>query len=301
MSSVHCFATCPSVQLINSLVTTSTQTVSSNKSDICECTQIQEGGWEITCFNSNSNTNSETSQPEFADDFNIIPLAFFIRYEIGRQVKITCDSGVPLWRPALFQGFGIESIDSFSFVNCVLPQSLPLSVILHRTSSIKAINFTSKNNSESTASNQNYKAFNEAPEISKVRSLAITSKESVSVEQLNILLMSLESLEQLKLSQFKLNDIVNLTATALFDKSEELINVNNETKHFNTSEKTRLVLDENILNFGQSFPNLKVLRLQSFINELVPGLLFDMLNGLTKLEYLELDSNNLASLPEKSF
>ncbi len=104
MSSVHCFATCPSVQLINSLVTTSTQTVSSNKSDICECTQIQEGGWEITCFNSNSNTNSETSQPEFADDFNIIPLAFFIRYEIGRQVKITCDSGVPLWRPALFQG-----------------------------------------------------------------------------------------------------------------------------------------------------------------------------------------------------
>ncbi len=201
----------------------------------------------------------------------------------------------------LFLGFGIESIDSFSFVNCVLPQSLPLSVILHRTSSIKAINFTSKNNSESTASNQNYKAFNEAPEISKVRSLAITSKESVSVEQLNILLMSLESLEQLKLSQFKLNDIVNLTATALFDKSEELINVNNETKHFNTSEKTRLVLDENILNFGQSFPNLKVLRLQSFINELVPGLLFDMLNGLTKLEYLELDSNNLASLPEKSF
>ncbi len=103
MSSVDCFATCPSVQLINSLVTTSTQTLSSNKSDICECTQIQEGGWEITCYN--SNTNSETSQPEFSDEFNIIPFAFFIRYEIGRQVKITCDSGLPLWRPALFQGF----------------------------------------------------------------------------------------------------------------------------------------------------------------------------------------------------
>jgi hypothetical protein len=90
------------VQLINSLVTTSTRTVSSNKSDICECTQIQEGGWEITCYN--SNTNSETSQPEFSDEFNIIPFAFFIRYEIGRQVKITCDTGLPLWRPALFQG-----------------------------------------------------------------------------------------------------------------------------------------------------------------------------------------------------
>lgn len=102
ISSVHCFATCPSAQLINSLVTSSTQTVSSNKSDICDCSQIQEGGWEITCYSSNA--DSETSQPEFADEFNIVPFAFFIRYEIGRQVKITCDNGVPLFRPALFQG-----------------------------------------------------------------------------------------------------------------------------------------------------------------------------------------------------
>ena len=90
-SMVNCFANCPSSQLISTLVT---QTDSEPK---CECSQIQEGGWEITCY-------SESVHTQLSDDYQIVPYAFFIRYEIGRQVKITCDSGVPSFKPALFQG-----------------------------------------------------------------------------------------------------------------------------------------------------------------------------------------------------
>ena len=93
ITSVHCFATCPSAQLINSLVTQQTDI----ESNTCECTVIQEGGWEITCY-------SEPSRSDITDDYHIVPYAFFIRYEFGHQVRITCDSGSPAFRPAIFQG-----------------------------------------------------------------------------------------------------------------------------------------------------------------------------------------------------
>jgi len=107
------------------------QTVWSNKSDAdaCECTQIQEGGWEITCYSS----NSQTSQPEFAEEFNIVPFAFFIRYEIGRQVKITCDNGVPLFRPALFQGLSPAFVNIYSVLISLIVSSYFLSPLFTRS------------------------------------------------------------------------------------------------------------------------------------------------------------------------
>ena len=92
-SFVHCFATCPSAQLIHSLVTQQTNI----ESNPCECSQIQEGGWEVTCYKGSTHS-------DIAEDYHIIPYSFFIRYEIGHHVKITCDNGAPHFRPALFQG-----------------------------------------------------------------------------------------------------------------------------------------------------------------------------------------------------
>lgn len=96
----------------------------------CECTLIQEGGWEVTCYatsvtNGSSPTegdsNAEASSAALTDemmlthdytniDYNVLTIAFSVRHVYGRQLKITCDHGAPVFKPALFQGL------SFLFV-----------------------------------------------------------------------------------------------------------------------------------------------------------------------------------------
>ena len=60
-----------------------------------------------------------------------------------------------------------------------------------------------------------------------------------------------------------------------------------------------LKLDPNALNFARTLPNLRILRLRQFVanQSTIPGVLFQILDGLTRLEYLELDSNVIPVIP----
>lgn len=73
----------------------------------CECVTIHEGGWEITCNDPTATTeatNKEFDSEDYMPAFNLLQPLFFVRYELGRQVKITCDTGTPHFKSALFQG-----------------------------------------------------------------------------------------------------------------------------------------------------------------------------------------------------
>ncbi|XP_054164823.1 protein toll-like [Oppia nitens] len=286
VSRVHCFATCPSAQIYNTLVNTSEPN--------CDCSQIQEGGWEITCYSGHPTPNSPTTQQSHIelDDIIVLPYAFFIRYEIGRQVRITCDNGFPYYRPALFQGFGIESIDTFSFENCPLPDSLPLNAVLHRTSSVSSVK-PPKGTPSVTINNKNQEV-SQKPGISKVRSLSISLKNSISLKQFNNVMIGLETLEQLRLDQFLINDFIGLSTNQpsdrLLNDSFNITDINDNNNSTNDNNK-----------FDENFPNLKILILKSFMKDSMPGLLFEMLSGSQKLEYLELDANNLQTITKSTF
>lgn len=80
--------------------------VSDNATE-CECVTIHEGGWEITCNDPTATTeatNKEFDSEDYMPAFNLLQPLFFIRYEQARQVKITCETGTPNFKPALFQG-----------------------------------------------------------------------------------------------------------------------------------------------------------------------------------------------------
>ena len=125
--------TCPPVNLIHRLQSPNGARVNQFNSAAtnqtppeCDCTIIQEGGWEIICYAS-SKENEESSKsrstqvgeggpkdfdsPDYNIDYNILIISFSIRYVIGRQVKITCDHGAPVFKPALFQGLFISFSD----------------------------------------------------------------------------------------------------------------------------------------------------------------------------------------------
>lgn len=94
-------------------------------------------------------------------------------------------------------GFGIESIDTFLIKKCELPLTLPLSVILYRAQI---------NHVTSTLNDVSY-TINTTDIVAPIRNLYIKSPKSIGVQQLNTLLSDLDSLEQLTLSDFELNDI----------------------------------------------------------------------------------------------
>ena len=89
----------------------------------CDCSSLQEGGWEINCYSNHPSSDTAgtslpsgldddssgflSKNPEFADyniDYNILEVWFTIKYLVGRQVTIVCDQRAPIFKPALFQG-----------------------------------------------------------------------------------------------------------------------------------------------------------------------------------------------------
>lgn len=109
-------ADCPAINLIHRLMAPNGAPVnrylpSPNSTDQCDCTTIDEGGWEITCYTREDETEAKKPKLEFdfdefvePMDFSVLHTWFTVRYEIGRQLKLTCDKGVPAFKPALFQG-----------------------------------------------------------------------------------------------------------------------------------------------------------------------------------------------------
>lgn len=112
----------------------------------CDCTVITEGGWEVNCY-ATSTTNSSSSGEDGGDivsgppsspsstllgakdelmlthdytniDYNVLTTAFSVRYHYGRQLKITCDHGAPVFKPALFQGLLLTLNAQFYLVAC---------------------------------------------------------------------------------------------------------------------------------------------------------------------------------------
>lgn len=117
---------CPADHLIHRLTVPNGASVNrqaaANQTPECDCTTLQEGGWEINCY-ATTNEADEASKPKAAPswsaskdfespdyniDYNILMVSFSVRYVIGRQLKITCDHGSPIFKPALFQGTSIN-------------------------------------------------------------------------------------------------------------------------------------------------------------------------------------------------
>lgn len=235
---IHTF-TCPPVNLIHRLTAPNGASVNrnipiSNETPECDCTIVQEGGWEINCYaTTNENTNQDESKsnankwssprdfdsPDYNIDYNILMVSFSVRYTIGQQLKITCDHGAPIFKPALFQGFGIESIDTFQIERCELPISLPLSVILYRTTPKHAFTINSRLGDSAYSFNSSGNAMaNDL--VAPIRSLTLTSSKAVTIQQLNTLLSELESLEQLTLNDFNLSDVDDFGVES-FDRPAE--------------------------------------------------------------------------------
>lgn len=110
-TSVKCFVSCPAKHLINSLIPSEmlNPNATTNKSSLCDCTSIQEGGWEITCFTDlTSSGNNEFSEVFPSDygftDYNALSQAFNVKYEARRFIEISCDKYAPRYKPAMFQG-----------------------------------------------------------------------------------------------------------------------------------------------------------------------------------------------------
>ena len=108
---------CPHVNLIHRLTAPNGAPVnryaqSFNKTPECDCTAIEEGGWEITCYASEVDTkpSMDFDSPDYSIDYNVLHTSFIVRYEIGRQLKLICDKGAPAFKPALFQGLCSLSI-----------------------------------------------------------------------------------------------------------------------------------------------------------------------------------------------
>lgn len=105
---------CPHVNLIHRLTAPNGAPVNRysqmlNHTPECECTTIEEGGWEITCYASDEESKSKEPKmdfdsPDYSIDYNVLHTSFTVRYEIGRQLKLACDKGAPAFKPALFQG-----------------------------------------------------------------------------------------------------------------------------------------------------------------------------------------------------
>lgn len=156
---------------------------------------------------------------------------------------------------------------------------------MHRTSSTNFQSLKNESHNNITDSLKSSK-----PKVSQIRSLLIKSdaSELASNSRLNHLFTDLEHLEQLRLFNIKLdfNDTLIVRKLSLNSSQSEF-----KFEHLNPSE---------VLNFGQKFPNLKLLRLQSFITKPINGLLSEILKELSNLEYLEIDSNNL-SLTNETF
>lgn len=100
-------------------------------------------------------------------------------------------------------GFGIESIGSFMIVNCDLPMTLPLSIVLHRTVPKQTLKFESM----IPGSNYTINTTESSEMAAAIKSLVISAHNPITVPQLNILLSDLDSLEQLTLEHFDLVDI----------------------------------------------------------------------------------------------
>ncbi|KAF7491731.1 Protein toll [Sarcoptes scabiei] len=126
---------------------------------------------------------------------------------------------MPAFKPALFQGFGIDMIDTFMISNCELPQTLPLSVILYRTQMMHGLMMTSTANNHSFSINTTDQADIVAP----IRTLYIKSQQSIGIKQLNTLLSDLDSVEKLTLIDFNLNDIDDYAFETL-DQQSSMIN-----------------------------------------------------------------------------
>lgn len=128
---------CPPVNLIHRLATpnrANTPTHHSESSHLhssghqvnhtkpeCDCTTLQEGGWEINCYHPEPESSSLVSGPDtglgdeygsssklelgdYGIEFNILKVSFSVRYLFNKHVTITCDLGSPAFKPALFQG-----------------------------------------------------------------------------------------------------------------------------------------------------------------------------------------------------
>lgn len=65
-------------------------------------------------------------------------------------------------------------------------------------------------------------------------------------------------------------------------------------------KKPVIALNQKALSFARTLPNLRVLRLRNFVaHSTVPNVLWQIIDGLNKLEYLELESNSLEEVTNK--
>ncbi|KAI1285228.1 Protein toll [Halotydeus destructor] len=205
---VHSLGTkCPDSKHVNSLLDTK-----GSADFFCDCSPDPSPsliGWEINCQRRFTNSPPLAGSHEPSSDYYTLEassLGFAIKYIQGKLIEVTCDESSPAFKPAMFQGFGVDEVDSFSFVNCPLPL-LPLSIILHRTS-IQSATYISSNgwppsSSEGDAKNVTPVAPDQVSRdfVSQVKSLKIDSIAQVKVNAsaLRTLFNGLDSLERLRL------------------------------------------------------------------------------------------------------
>ena len=98
--------------------------------------------------------------------------------------------------------------------------------------------------------------------------------------------------------------IINMTSssTTIANENESINFEEDNINDVNIENRPIIMLDDNVFNFARILPNLKDLRLKNFIKESsIPNVMFQVIKGLDKLEFLELRSNHLEAIPANAF
>lgn len=111
-------------------------------------------------------------------------------------------------------------------------------------------------------------------------------------------LLDVTEIPEIKVEDFLPDEsLINGTHDEVGGNNFEM-DIDSHSNDVNTENKPIVMLDDTALSFARILPNLKLLRLKSFVKEsAIPNVLFQIIAGLHKLEYLELSSNNLPQIP----
>uniref|UniRef100_T1KU38 LRRCT domain-containing protein n=1 Tax=Tetranychus urticae TaxID=32264 RepID=T1KU38_TETUR len=180
---------------------------------VCDCTtEVRESApsWEILCYQEPDYHSEATVDPETVQ-YSALPIAFIIKYVSSRYIEINCYDSSPEFQPAMFQGFGVNEIDSFRVINCSLP-TVPFNLIFHRTSigsnkdsiSSSSINKHQANRAIGNGSPQLDTGGTTSNKVKGIRSLELrrATPIKVDVKQLKHLFHGLDRLEQLTLENY---------------------------------------------------------------------------------------------------
>ncbi|XP_053202336.1 uncharacterized protein LOC128387182 [Panonychus citri] len=236
----------PSSSIATTTTTTSTSTVSplsssssSSSKIVCDCTtETRESApsWEILCYQEYSLTepNDESSESTVDSEtvqYSALPIAFIIKYVVSRYIEINCYDSSPEFQPAMFQGFGVNEIDSFRVINCSLP-TVPFNLIFHRTSvglnnkeSVVNKNQPNRGNGNSqqgggsddigSGSDPDVLTTGRNSKVKGIRSLELrrVTPIKIDVKQLKHLFHGLDRLEQLTLENYIISIPITPTST----------------------------------------------------------------------------------------